>query len=290
MNILKIFTERLLPAAGLWVLLTGTAYAENCNNLDRNTNFQKQYEKLVAAVQASDYPTALTYGNTLLEICSKAPKLNYIVAKIYQQMGDQPRALFYFQTATRNTKDFEVESDILEMMWTDLLYAEHPEISPQSMANLKNDMDALDARVALLENQIEEKDQKIADQIEVIHELQDSTRETYKTLMWTGAGIGIAGLGLTVAGAAMVATMDSPLNYEKPSSPDNKEHRATIENKYPAAWGLLSAGIAVTVAGSIITGIAGYQYTHYQSVNNSATDDGMALSISPMGFSISGTF
>ena len=111
--------------------------------------------------------------------------------------------------------------------------------------------------------------------------------------MWSGVGITVAGIGMTIGGAVWNVTMKSPLRYDSAvaSDTDNplngpndekfETHKVRIGSEYAASWTLIGAGIATTILGTILTGYAGYQYTH---------PNALAISIVPNGMILSGTF
>ena len=89
-------------------------------------------------------------------------------------------------------------------------------------------------------------------------------RSHYAAGLWTGVGIGAAGLILAGVGAGLaIANNDDGINFKKNET--NNEIKPTIKIEHDIYWTVLGIGIGSAVLGSVITGIFGYYYTHLES-------------------------
>lgn len=194
------------------------------------------------------YDEVIENGQLLFDVCSASPLLNYYISKAYQGKGNADKARYYMQIATRNSQYMEVDPDLLEKMWEDRFYMEHPDLSPEAIASLKTDNVQLQA---LSQN-----------------------GDGIKPLLWTGVGIASAGVVAVAAGATLVALFKSE-GVEFKSQGASIKARAS--GKYIAGWTLLGTGIAATVAGCIVSGVAG------SFLSKSTSDASISMDISPLG-------
>ena len=285
--------HRITPviSACLALSMTSTlAFADDCSNLDSDPAWVTGLKNLEQAIQEDNDKMALIYGEALLEICPRLPKLNYMMAQLNQKLGEEAKALYFLQSATRYTKEFIVDTEVLEQMWTERIFAEHPESSPENVKKLKTELnsakselqktqsDLESSRVTIqdLEKSLENTQNDAGTAHETIHLTTEKSHKDWSILMWTGVGIASAGIIMTITGTALVATNKEPLSFET-----GNHKRARIEGKYIASWTTIGIGAATTVAGAIITGFAGYHYTR---------DNEVSFAIAPTGFSLSGTF
>ena len=270
------------------ILLSAISFAHNtmaddCSNLDRNHVWISGYKKLEQAIQDNDDKQAILYGESLLEICPKLPKLNYMMAQLYRKRGDDSKTLYYLQNSTRNTKEFVVEANLLEKMWTERIFAENPESAPENVEKLKSKVQSLqdenaqlkdsnrDLQEALTVTQKDKSSSEIA-----IEKAAEDNHKLWSIMLWSGVGVAAAGLATTIAGAVIRSQMGSPIDY------DPEDHtRARVEGNYAVAWTLIGVGVAATVIGSAVTGFASYQYTR---------NDLLSFALSPQFLYISGTF
>ena len=258
---LLVFTLNLLATASIVPM----AMADDCSNLEKNHIWVSGYKKLEQAVAANDTKQAIVYGEGLLDICPRLPKLNYMMAQMYRKLGDDGKTLYYLQSATRYTKEFVVDSETLESMWTDRVFAEHPESRPENVEKLKTELESLQSSTKNLQTSYSSSNMAAED-----------AHKNYAIMMWSGVGITGVGLAATAAGTALLLTTDSPISY----NPDNRS-MARIDAIYAISWTLIGVGATAAVVGTFMTGFAGYHYTH---------SDSISMSLSPVGFNISGTF
>ena len=118
-----------------------------CMDLDNNPTWNEVFNELTANYKAKDYQAALRNAQTLNTICELSPVLNFSIGRIYREMGDDTKGLYYMQRATLFTKEFAVRGELLERMWYERYEIEH--------------VDARDDVIAARKKQIEERN-KIA--------------------------------------------------------------------------------------------------------------------------------
>ena len=93
--------------------LMSHAYADNCDNFDRNKSWSSNMEKLNAAYEKEDWNSALRYSRELEQICDQSPILNYTIAHIHKNLGDNEKYLFYLRKIIYNEGNSNLERTIL---------------------------------------------------------------------------------------------------------------------------------------------------------------------------------
>lgn len=267
----KLLSTTLFLTAiiSLNALYSSSAFAENCNNLSSNSEWNANFSQMQNEISSELYIDALNTAKALYKICSKSPALNYYIGIAEQGAGDPTKATLYFQKASEYTFDFAVEPEMARLIWYARYEAENPERSDIAFSNLKQ-------KLALQEKQIEEYKTMTTSKDAEIQTVKDLNKEAqnvifdnqtnihhYKTIMWTGTGIGIAGIGATVAGAVLAFTLSDKEKYE-----DVTENEASVQRlyhirpKYTAGLATFGAGLALTLTGALMAGFGGYYYTH----------------------------
>ncbi len=103
----------------------------------------------------------------------------------------------HLQIGTRNSEYMEVKADLLERMWKERLYLEFPYVSPVAVEQLKSENERL-------------KSQIMSDKLSASDDNSEAIFH-YKTMMWSGVGVGSAGVVMLAAGAALVALQNKML-------------------------------------------------------------------------------
>ena len=184
------------------------------------------------------------------------------MAQTYYQIGKNDEALTHINLAITNARTFSIPEEIEKR----LLQMRFEIESARKMAKQK-------ALIDDIQLQASDTAQKLQEQQKISSDLvrQDSRRA--EIVMWTGTGVGIAGLLSLIAGATLVATSENHKTVSVlPPSPNE-----TVEvsfNGYRSA-GLITLGIGIgaTIVGTVMAGIGGYFYTH-------PLDDGRELAFS----------
>lgn len=253
-------------AVAVAVLSTASiGYAQNCQNLERNATWNETMEQISDDMQSERYDQALEKAKRLENICASSPTLSYVISKIFHHKDDGSKEIYYLQLATRQTKDFAVDPDLLEKMWADRIYLENPDAHPDSIAKSKKEITSLQAEL--------KRTKLITGTVEDTHQFNE-------VLMWSGTGVGALGVIMTITGAALVASYkDDSVKFS------TDRQKAAANGAYVAGWGVLAAGLTATVVGAAMAGYGGYQYKKALDYENSLT-----VNLNATGASISLSF
>lgn len=243
-------------------LFSMNAYADSCDGLDKNAKWLKLSKTLDINIEAGEYKSALETIESMKEICSRAPILNYNAGVVYRRMGDDTKALYYLQIATLNTEEFAVKGSELERIWYERYEAEHPQATQGSIESYQTQ---------ILE--LTEENAKLKDELKLVTENKLKTEYMY---MWTGVGIAGTGILLAATGGVIVGVMNDPIQV----SSGNHVSYNTIRDM---GWGFMGAGIGLTIAGSILAGISGYRYSQIKKLSN---DQAVSVSLNSTGLEL----
>lgn len=242
-------------------ILTFNAFAENCNNLNQNSDWNSGMTTISSLYKAEKYDQALDVAKSLYNICSVSPTLLYYMGNCIEKKGDKEHALIYYQKASENITQMAVEPGISRQIWYKRYELEHPERTEESVNALKLKADELERKNI---------------ELSTLNAMSTDSTRTYKALMWTGIGSAIGGVILASTGGALVGGLEK--------NTEIKNNKAQIKSSYLAGWTLLGTGIGLTILGSTLAGIAGYHYSKNQ------TDAVLSLQFSPNGASFEMTF
>ncbi len=270
-------------------LLPAMSYAQNCDGLDQNASWQAGMANLIAQLDKEEYDAAIETAKPLFAICPTMPSLNYYTG-LAMKHKDPQRALLYFQEAAKRTSQFSTTTAMSRKIWYELFDAEHPERTEAAVAQLTQSIIGLNNQIESQKTVIATKDDRInalekqviqADNTanNAVNANNAEVKQNYYRTMWTGAGLGIGGLLVTGGGLAMALLVDNKKEF---GSSGYK-----VSTPYIIGWSLVGAGAALTVAGTIITGIAGYQYTH---IDVPDTDLTLSFDVSPVSATFGLTF
>lgn len=225
--------------------------SDNCYTLNDNEDWKRLFSLFSDAYQKKEYQQALSYMRDLQNICDRSPVLNFSIATTYREMGDNQEALKYYHKATGNT-EFAVSPEMQQKFW----YAQYEAENAEVMCEQAN----LDA--------CEKEKTDLKARLETYQLYSGDDFKHSKVVMWTGAGIGIAGLILTATGAVLSSSDDSVKDI---SMNEDKSFNVKLKPKYVTGLTLLGVGIGATVAGAVMAGIGGYHYTHAMKDNVTAS-------------------
>lgn len=249
----------LLFAVGLACSVSSQALAQDCSNLSENEAWNKGMSSLQYLYNKGEYDNAIETAKGLFGICADSPALLYYTGLSLEEKGENERALIYYQKASENMTQMSTEPGISRKIWYKRYEMEHPERTEKAVA----------AQASLIEAQAKQ----IEEQKALIEQNPLENQEQLRTWMWTGVGIGGAGIAFLATGAALLAADKKPLNDDLKENP-----------KRSAGWALLGTGLGLAVAGGVMAGISGYQYSKAKE------DAVMSVSVSPMGASFYMTF
>ena len=241
----------------LWLSL---AYAD-CNALDSNDAWRQGFNQLSSAYKQKEWKVALNQSRQLEEICDLSPALNYTIAKIYQNMGDDEKYLFYLQKATLNTEKMVVDKDMLDQMWADKFLAAHPEATQDNIEARKRQILKLQSELLDSYRTLDARSyeiQTLKNELEVSRRTLEDNITLYKNLTWIGTGIGAGGIVMTSVGVAMVL-MSEPFSFSQGFASPNKYKEDIV---HALGWTFIGMGSALTVTGAVLAGVYGYKYMH----------------------------
>lgn len=276
-----ISTSFLIAILGVYSLATPTnAYADTTSNdgkqlqdacftLNSDPTWKELFVNYSNAYSEKDYKKALVYTDALKKICSQSPNLNYAIAMTYKQMGDIDSAKHYIEIATDNLLAFSASPQTARAIW----YARY-DLENGDQFIEKNAFD--DAMRNLTTENFELK--------ENLTEAYADAKKPYAAIMWTGTGIGIAGIGSLIAGTVLAVQNRKFEVGDKP-----KDGFVPLKNSHEIKTGyaLIGVGVAATVAGAVMAGIAGYQYKRAIDAERDST---ISVTVSPQSVQLGVSF
>lgn len=281
-----ITTSFLIAILGVYSLATPTdAYADTTSNdgkqlqdacftLNSDPTWKELFINYSNAYSEKDYKKALAYTDALKRICAQSPNLNYAIAMTYKQMGDLDNAKHYIEIATDNLLAFSASPKTARAIW----YARY-DLENGDQFIEKDTFD--DAMRNLTTENFELK--------ENLTEAYADAQKPYAAIMWTGTGIGIAGLGSLIAGT-ILAVQNNDFELDKPKWEGQVTRtKVPLKNSYEIKTGyaLIGVGVAATVAGAVMAGIAGYQYKRAIDAERDST---ISVTVSPQSVQLGVSF
>lgn len=260
--------------------LPADAWANECDNLETHDEWNGMMAELLRHLMEQNYDEALEDAKVLFPICKDSPALNYYTGLAFRGKGEENRAIQYFQIASANTSLFEVDKNLSRRIWYTLYETEYPERTKEALAKHLELEDAQAKEIDRLKTELRNSGQ-------VLSVEKNKEYLAYERMMWTGAGIGLSGIALTFAGAVMAFSGGkSPVSQ---NATDTRLHY-DIAPLYPAGYAMLGAGIGATIAGAIVTGIAGYKYMQLRPETDADTETDIAFGIGPANLKVQITF
>lgn len=227
----------------LCIALPCLGYADECHQLEGDSKWQSGFAKVNSLIEKEDWTGALHEAEKMYAYCERAPVINYYLGKIWFKLNNRTKGLYFLQRATLYTEEFSVRGGLLERIWYERYEAEHPELSPAAVSKLREELDVTKGELSKFQMEKARKD-------EGKFEIYEAIRTEYGVMMWTGAGIGIGGLIFLGIGSGLLAR-GNMLEYGE---------KITVKGDYGAGWALLGIGLGASIAGAVMTGLAGYQY------------------------------
>lgn len=286
-----ITTSFLIAILGVYRLATPTdAYADTTSNdgkqlqdacftLNSDPTWKELFINYSNAYSEKDYKKALAYTDALKRICSQSPNLNYAIAMTYKQMGDIDNAKHYIEIATDNLLAFSASPKTARAIW----YARY-DLENGDQFIEKNTFD--DAIRNLTTENFELK--------ENLTESYADAKKPYAAIMWTGTGIGIAGIGSLIAGTVLAVQnrefeADESKKVDKSKKEEGNRTKVPLKNSYEikTSYALIGVGVAATVAGAVMAGIAGYQYKRAIDAERDST---ISVTVSPQSVQLGVSF
>ena len=281
-----ITTSFLIAILGVYSLATPTdAYADTTSNdgkqlqdacftLNSDPTWKELFINYSNAYSEKDYKKALTYTDALKRFCAQSPNLNYAIAMTYKQMGDLDNAKHYIEIATDNLLAFSASPKTARAIW----YARY-DLENGDQFIEKDTFD--DAMRNLTTENFELK--------ENLTEAYADAKKPYAAIMWTGTGIGIAGIGSLIAGTVLAVQNPKAKINTKPVERNGSDQEYPLKNGHEirAGYALIGVGVAATVAGAVMAGIAGYQYKRAIDAERDST---ISVTVSPQSVQLGVSF
>ena len=281
-----ITTSFLIAILGVYSLATPTdAYADTTSNdgkqlqdacftLNSDPTWKELFINYSNAYSEKDYKKALAYTDALKRICAQSPNLNYAIAMTYKQMGDLDNAKHYIEIATDNLLAFSASPKTARTIW-DARY----DLENGDQFIEKDTFD--DAMRNLTTENLELK--------ENLTEAYADAKKPYAAIMWTGTGIGIAGISSLIAGTVLAVQNPKAKINTKPVDSDESDQEYPLKNGHEirAGYALIGVGVAATVAGAVMAGIAGYQYKRAIDAERDST---ISVTVSPQSVQLGVSF
>lgn len=233
------------------LLLPVMGVAGGCDGIGNNPEWSAGLEQIIALNKNGEYDKSVETAKNMFEICADSPILLYYTGIALQGKGDAERATIYFQKASENLSKMAVEPGMSRKIWYQRYESEHPERTEQSVSELAAKNNAMTEEITKLQHQLSETSLK---QDTSFLDVENRVVRNYRAIMWTGTGVGIAGLLVAVGGFLMV-------NYVDNTEDHGSSYRVRVP--YQIGWALAGGGLGLTLAGAITAGIAGYHYTHF---------------------------
>ncbi len=237
------------------LLCSSSAFAEDCTRLDSKWNAQiSTFEQLLNQGQ---YDKAGELFKTMSKQCSKSPELNYYEGKRREALHDTENAKIYYQRASEYTYQIAVEPGVAKKIWYARYEAESPERSKGQYAVLEEAGNASER--ALLASEMRNQ--------ALWKEEIETRKNGYAIGLWTGVGLGMAGVILMSTGGGIAASMKAEETYhELQSSQHNTDEdlpiKYRIDRRFRAGLAVAGIGVASTIIGAILSGIYGYKWVH----------------------------
>ena len=256
----------ILPAAAAFLVCPSLALAQNsannCNDFDSNSEWQNLMSQFLMQYQNKSQPRpALETALKLNEICDSVPSLNYYIHILYPRIDKPDKAEYHLRRAIQNPGGFGIDASDLENYYYDLYTLTHPG------ALTKEEVDKL----------VDAKDKNCTERIKeavAITPSDDKAHAISKTVMWTGAGIGIAGIAVTVVGGVLLATYPKKeLDFTNSGQVSNGDEWNDNNQMRINAYATITGGVVATAIGAIMAGIGGYYYTRTKPNEMAITDD-----------------
>ncbi len=261
------------------MLFSVMAYA-SCDDLNSNETWNSKFQEITVAYKAGEYQKVIDIAQSMESICSDSPIYNYYIAKSYTALGEHRKALRFYQKATDNLSRFTTTDEVTKELWYGRYEAEFPELTQKNIEDLK-------ARIEDQNNQIEQcNSRQTQTAITQVSDTADRKRAASVT-MWTGAAMGIAGVALVGVGTGfLIARKDPKIDYQSGSDGGVGHWQLKNDEMYIGGIAMLAAGCSLTLAGTIMTAVGGYQYTHIE-LNE---DVSLAFDFGTLGASMQITF
>lgn len=282
----RIFGLGLLAS----MFLSVPASFADCDDIGSN-EWEELYGEMSQAINDGTNDIALQYALQLELICKTDPVLLYSISELYNRMGREQESTSYVRRASENLRGHsDIPQAIVEKIWFRRASLELPmrqELADARAENeqLKTQAEASNAQWQTRLNQSQTfANEMIADEVAYLKKLQ-----------WAGTGVAIGGAAMAVAGGVLFgltyANKLKPCNGDKDAcsgklitgnSIDQENGNFGAEmNKAHVGVGLLGAGAALAVGGSILAIISHVKMSEVEIKMTGSESVTLNLDVSP---------
>lgn len=257
---------------------------DGCMDLDHNDDWNARFAELTSNYKAKDFPAALTNAQAMNSICDRSPVLNFAIGRIYREMGDDTKGLYYMQRATMFTEEFQVRGELLERMWYERYEIEHVDARQANIDERKKRIEDQQNEIELLKTEVQKRDAEMLEyKAQTTLERNTSLmaeRSHYAAGLWSGVAIGGIGIVLAIAGGVLMYT-----EKDKAVEFSDEERKGWVQPKAYLYTSMFAGGLGLTVAGTVVAGIMGYHYSR-----TPVPDSDLEFAFGPTGATLSFNF
>ncbi len=263
-------------------LSMGNAFAQSCDKAGKNPKWVNGLMEMQTQLEAGNNDAVIETARALGGICDSSPIYLYMAAAAFKAKGDVAKARDLIAKASDATYDMATAPNVAQKIWYLKYELEHPELTAESV---QAKYEALEQQYAAQNENAKAIAKAELEKVNLsLYEEQDARKNAVSMAMWTGTGIGGAGLAMVITGLVLVLKEDKPISINEKSNDNQFYTYGRIEPEYTVGYSLIGAGAGLAVAGAVVAGIFGYQYTHLEE------DSTLSFSLSPTSASLSVTF
>ncbi len=246
--------------------------------------------QMASAYDKGNYEEALKVGKQLTVICNRSPIVNFTMSEIYRKSGNEQESDKYAERATEYIVEYPVPQALNERIW--LRYAENKLPYKKQLSDLQGRMTKMAGDLKTCNDaktELEGSDAALKENAIRSEYLMRESKSSWGAALWSGVGITAAGLALTITGSVLVKKSDK---IEKTGETTQEQSGFSVTKPYVTGWALLGGGLAMSVGGLVLTGIAGYHYSHIDVDLDSDgnADESVSFNLSPTGVAFGMTF
>ena len=267
----------ILRMTGIACVLVACLYGfsahaqDKCDSLN-GEEWNRGILSVMELTKQENYDEAWLEARRLAGQCSRSPVLNYLTGRIADERGDKVNALYYYQKASEYTYLFAVDPETAQRIWYARYEAEHPKTDENTVRDLEEELQKVKKEnVRLHEDLLQDAKSRpdlVSMNIAMVslgaenRSLKQDLQFQDEFLMWSGVGIGLAGLALLGTGIGLVvANKDDEIDVRSSWEDPLTRIDASVKPPTVAGWVLIGTGSVMAIGGAILTGIYGYRYT-----------------------------
>lgn len=267
-------------------LSSSVAFAD-CEDIGSD-EWNMHYVEMSKAINAGTNEIALQHALQLEMICKTDPVLLYSISELYNRMGREQESASYVRKASENLRgQTDIPQAYIEKIWFRRATLELP--MRQELADAKAENEQLNA--------------KLATATSFQKELTDDEMAFLEKLQWSGTGIAAGGAVLAVVGGVLFGMSYSKLKPCNSSQTDGNACSGKVivnnsvngsfgseKNKSDLGVGLLGAGAALAVGGSILAIISHVKLNEIEIRTTGDENVTFNFDVSPLGAGMTMSF